>query len=436
MANVRVPPNSKEVEMSVLGALLIDRDAMLELAGWLKPEHFYSQSHEVIYEVMLELYEDRKPIDIVTLSEGLKRKKALKTIGGVAYLTDLANQVPTSANVIEYATIVRKYAVKRSLIAAAGRLAELGFDEGTEAQECLDSAEAEIFALSDNGSGKSFISVRDVLSGTLDRYNAVHDNNGELRGVPSGFRDLDEALAGFQDSNLIILAARPGTGKTAFSLNICQFAAVEKKIPVGIFALEMSNEELVDRLLVAEADIDAWRLKTGKLTDQEHESFTNAMGVLAEAPIYIDDTPGLSILDIRTRARRLKMSHGIRMLVVDYLQLAHSHRKTEGRTQEVQEISQGLKLIARELKIPVIALSQLSRAVEQRGTKRPQLSDLRESGSIEQDADVVMFLWRENDEQLERVNLSIEKHRNGATGTVPLYFRGERIKFFGIDEKH
>lgn len=433
----RVPPHSDEVEASVLGAVLIDSQSMMEIAGWLKPEHFYAPAHGAIYEVMVSLYEDRKPIDLVTITEGLKAKKKLKQVGGATYVSELTNRVPTSANIEEYAKMVRDYSIKRNLILAAGKMAELGFDEGIDTKECMDQAEQAIFELSDSGTSKSFTSIREILSGSFDRLDELHKHEGGLRGIPTGFADLDDALAGLQNSNLLILAARPGVGKTTFGMNIAHYVSVEKKLPVGFFALEMSNEEMVDRMLVAQADIDAWKLKTGRLSPEDFSKLSTAMGELAEAPLFIDDTPGLSILEIRTRARRLKMSHGISMLVVDYLQLAHSSRKVDSRTQEVQEISQGLKNIARELKIPVIALSQLSRAVEQRGgIKKPQLSDLRESGSIEQDADVVMFLWREDEEDLSRVVLSIEKHRNGPLRNIPLYFKGDRIRYYGMDQQH
>ncbi len=436
MAGVKIPPHSEDVEVSVLGAVLIDKDTFIDLAGWLKSEHFYNVGNSAIYEVMLELYENRQPIDVVTVSEGLKKNKKLKAVGGLSYLTELTTKVPVAANVVEYGKIIRDYSIKRNLIAVAGKLADAGFNDSVAAKELLDQAESDVFSLSDQGTTKSFISVREVLSGSFDRLDELQKHADGLRGVPTGFTDLDDALAGMQDSNLLILAARPGTGKTSLALNLAHYVAVEKHIPVGIFSLEMSSEELTDRLLVSQADIDAWKLKTGRLGSDDYARLTDAMGVLAEAPLYIDDTPGLSILEIRTRARRLKMSTGVRLILVDYLQLVHASRKTDSRVQEVGEVSQGLKNIARELKIPVLAAAQLSRAVEQRGTKKPQLSDLRESGSIEQDADVVMFLWRENDDDLERVNLSIEKHRNGPLRTVPLFFRGDRIRFYGMDTKH
>ncbi len=432
---LRVPPHSEEAEQSVLGALLLDKDAVIAVAEFLLPEDFYDERHKDIYEAMLSLYEERVPVDVLTVVERLKKQKDLKKIGGASYLTDIANKVPTAAHVEHYGKIVKDQAVKRSLMKAASRLVEFSLDEGMSSADLLDKAESEVFSLSQKNVKKEFISIRDTLAESFDRLDELHKTEGGLRGVATGFIDLDNATAGLQKSNLIILAARPGVGKSAFALNISQFAAITHKKSVGYFSLEMSKEELVDRLLVNEADIDAWRLKTGKLTEEDFTKLSNAMGVLAEAPIFIDDTPALSILEMRTKARRLQVEHGLDLIIVDYLQLARS-RNLENRVQEVGEISQGLKNLARELKVPVIALSQLSRGVESRNIKKPQLSDLRESGSIEQDADVVMFLWKEDDENNENIMLDIAKHRNGALTSVPLFFKGDRIRFFSRDTKH
>jgi replicative DNA helicase len=349
-------------------------------------------------------------------------------------LVDLANKVPTAAHVEHYGKIVKDSATKRSLMKAASRLVELSMDEGLAANDLLDKAESEVFSLTQTHLPRAFTPVRDALAESFDRLDELHKQAQGLRGVPTGFTDLDDALAGLQRSNLLILAARPGVGKTSLALNIAQNVAVKYKRPIGFSSLEMSREELVDRLLVAQADIDAWKLKTGKLSEEDFTKLSNAMGELAEAPIYIDDTPGLSILEMRTKARRLQVEMGVDLLIVDYLQLAQS-RRLENRVQEVSEISQGLKNLARELKVPVLALSQLSRAVEQRGEKRPQLSDLRESGSIEQDADVVMFMWREDEEDMENMALDIAKHRNGPLKSIKLRFRGDRIKFYGRETK-
>ncbi|MBI4057833.1 replicative DNA helicase [Candidatus Microgenomates bacterium] len=437
MANgqtVKVPPHSTEAEISVLGALLLNRDAVISVAEFLEPSHFYDDRHKKIFEAVLELYIERAPIDVLTVSEKLKTQRVLKDIGGASYLGELVNQVPTAAHVEHYGRIVKEAATKRLLMNAAVKLAELSFDEGTSADELLDRAEQEVFSLSQKHLEQSFIPVREALAESFDRLDELHKTPGGLRGVPSGFSDIDNMLAGFQRSNLIILAARPGIGKTALALNIAQNIAVNDKRPVGFFSLEMSKEELVDRLLVSQAEIDAWKLKTGRLDDADFTRLSDAMGVLAEAPLYIDDTPALSILEMRTKARRLQVEYGVELLIADYLQLIIG-RRLENRVQEVSEISQSLKNLARELKVPVLAISQLSRAVEQRGSRRPQLADLRESGAIEQDADVVMFLWREDEEDVENVNLDIAKHRNGPLGQIKLHFVGNRVKFYQREVK-
>lgn len=434
MADGRVPPHSDEAERSVLGALLIDREAITAVVEFLRPDHFYSEAHTRVYRAMLDLYEEGKPIDLVTLSEKLKKHKSLIKVGGSAYLTQLTSAVPTAANVEHYGRIVQSLATKRELISISGKLAEYAFDESREAQEALDRAEQQIFSLSQKHMRRVFMPIRDALAESFDRLDELHKTEGGLRGAPTGFADLDDTLAGMQDSNFLVLAGRPGLGKTALALNIAQHASVVAKMPVGFFSLEMSKEELVDRMLVAQADIDAWRLKTGKLTPVDFEKLSNAMGLLAEAPFFIDDTPGLSVLEMRTKARRLMADVGLRLLIVDYLQLAVG-RNLENRVQEVTEISQGLKNLAKELKIPILALSQLSRAVEHRGSRQPQLADLRESGAIEQDADVVMFLYREDKEDLENMKLWIAKHRNGPLRVIELRFRGDRIRFFGMEKR-
>ena len=432
--NIKIPPHSKEAEESVLGALLLDKDAIISVAEFLSPDDFYDDRLKAIYESALILYEERVPIDVLTVSEKLKKGNSLRTVGGASYLAELANKVPTAAHVEHYGKIVKDAAIKRSLMNAATKLVELSMDDSLSADELLDSAEGKVFNITQHHLARAFISVKDALAESFDRLDELHKQSEGLRGIGTGFSDLDDTLAGFQKSNLIILAARPGIGKTSLALNIAQHVGAISKRPVGYFSLEMSKEELVDRLLVAQADIDAWRLKTGKLSEDDFTKLSNAMGELAEAPIFIDDTPGLSILEMRTKARRLQVEQKVELLIVDYLQLARS-RNLENRVQEVSEISQGLKNLARELKVPVLALSQLSRAVEQRGTKRPQLADLRESGSIEQDADVVMFMWREDEEELENMTLDIAKHRNGPLRSIKLRFRGDRIKFYGIDSK-
>lgn len=431
---IKIPPHSADAEVSVLGALLIDKDAVISVAEFLDSSHFYDERHKAIYESIIELYEERIPIDVLTVSEKLKKKKAYKRVGGATYLAELANKVPTAAHVEHYGKIVKDSSTKRSLMQAASRLVDLSLDEGLGADELLDKAESEVFSLTQRYMAQAFTPVKKALADSFDRLDELHKQGSGLRGVTTGYQDLDNLLAGMQKSNLIILAARPGVGKSTLALNIAQNLAVNHKQSVGLFSLEMSREELVDRLLVAQADIDAWKLKTGKLSEDDFTKLSNAMGELAEAPLYIDDTPALSILEMRTKARRLQVEYGMDLLIVDYLQLARS-RNLENRVQEVSEISQGLKNLARELKIPVLALSQLSRAVEQRGIKKPQLADLRESGSIEQDADVVMFLWREDEEDIENMNLYIAKHRNGPMGQMRLRFKSDRIKFVAMETK-
>lgn len=431
MAN-RVPPHDLDAERSVLGSIMIDAEAIVKIGDVLKPECFYDHGHQRIYEAMEVLYEQRQPIDAVTLTNQLKKNKSLKEAGGAATVAELSNLVSTAANVEHYAKMVVETYIKRRVIEIGGELAEKAFDPSLDAHSVMDTAEQRIFSLSQTRTNKAFTPIKDTLVESFERLDELQRSGNDLRGVPTGFADLDRLLAGMQKSNLIILAGRPGMGKTAFALNIIQFVTVMAKKKAGFFSLEMSKEELVDRLLVSQADIDAWRLKTGRLDQQDFLKLSDAMGVLADSQLFIDDTPGMSIFEMRTKARRLMAEQNIDLLLVDYLQLAQGRTK-DNRVQEVAEISQGLKNIARELKIPVIALSQLSRAVESRGEKTPQLSDLRESGSIEQDADVVMFLYRKDDEIRESVSLKIAKHRNGALGDIDLYFRGDRIKFFGME---
>lgn len=439
MVNPKVPPHDNIAEQSVLGAVLIDKDTMIDIAEFLRPEHFYKDAHGIIYAAMLELFESHEPIDVVTLTAQLKKNGMLKSIGGSSYISDLLNVVPTSAHAKQYAGIIREHATKRRLVEAAAIITELAFKEEGTAQQIVDEAEQEIFAISQSTTRKDFIPIKDALASSFDRLDELHKRAGGLRGVPTGFVDVDTRLAGMQDANLLILAARPGTGKTAMILNIAQYASVKEKIPVGIFSLEMSKEELVDRLLVSQADIDAWRLKTGRLSDDDFTKLSDAMGELAEAPLYIDDTPGINVVEMRTKARRLQVEHGVKLIIVDYLQLADAGRKFDNRVQEVSIISQSLKNLARELRVPVLACSQLSRAVESRGTRVPELSDLRESGSIEQDADVVMFLYREEADQSMwgeqiQTKLRIAKHRNGALAEVDLLFRGDRIRFYSVEK--
>jgi replicative DNA helicase len=437
MANLKTPPHNDEAESSVLGAIMIDKDAIGLVSEIIKPKDFYNDINGIIFDAMLSLYEERRPIDLITLKKELKKINNGDKVDN-SYLSTLVDEVPTAANVENYAEIIRDEATKRSLISVGTQIAENALKEGKEVPELLDKAESSIFAISQGHNVKGFLQIKEGLAESFDRIDELHKKGGEgIRGVKTGFTDLDNMLSGMQPSNLIILAARPGQGKTAMIINIAQYIAVEQKIPVGIFSLEMSQEELVDRLLVGQSDVDAWRLKTGKLSESDFTKLSQAMGVLADAPIFIDDSPGISISEMRTKARRLQMEHGVKLLVVDYLQLADPGRRYDNRVQEVSIVSQGLKNLARELKIPVIAASQLSRAVEHRGERRPQLADLRESGAIEQDADVVMFLYRPDDLSTGIIptKLLIAKHRNGPTGEIDLLFKGDRIRFYNVDKK-
>ncbi len=429
---VRVPPHSLEAEASILGAILIDKDAIYTVAEILRQEHFYHPGHGQIFAAMLDLYEERVPIDLITVAERLKKQKVLTKIGGRAYLAKLANQVPTSSHCESYARIVKDLASKRELISASAVINQVAFDDGLDANEALDRAERAVFSLSQKYLRGIPISLREALAASFDRLDELQKQGDGLRGIPTGFNDLDNLLAGLQKSNLVILAARPGVGKSAFALNMARHNAVEKKTPVCFFSLEMSKEELVDRVLIRQADIDSWRMKTGKLNDADFSKLSDAMGILAEAPLYLDDTPALTILEIRAKARRLQVDSNLKLIIVDYLQLVQG-RHLENRVQEVAEISQGLKSLAKELAVPVLALSQLSRAVEVRGNARPRLADLRESGSIEQDADVVIFLYREDEENPETITCEVAKHRNGPTGIFKLYFNPKRISFYSIE---
>lgn len=437
---LKVPPHDASAEKSVLGAVLIDSSAMNLVSEFLQPDHFYLPEHQMIFSSMLTLFEKQQPVDLVTLQSELKKAGTLKKVGGASYLSDLINTVPTSAYVEHYGQIVKGHYTKRRLIEISSRMVEKAFDDKGDVKKLLDEAEVEIFALAQAHLHRDFIELKDILAESFERLEEFIKKGTHLRGVPLGFTDLDNKLAGMQDSNLLILAARPGIGKTTLALNIALHVATISKLPVGFFSLEMSKEELVDRLLVGQSDIDAWRLKTGRLSDEDYKRLTEAMGDLSEAPIFIDDTPGISILEMRTKARKLMVEKKLKLLIVDYLQLADSGRRYDSRVTEVSLISQGLKNLARELRIPVLAISQLSRAVEQRGTRKPQLADLRESGAIEQDADVVMFLYQEEesedilDKNKKLIKVYIAKHRNGPTGEIDLMFRGDRVKFYGVEK--
>ena len=388
-SGVRMPPQSLDTEKNVLGAILLDKDALIKVVDIVRPEDFYDGRNSIIFETMLVLFEKRMPIDIVTLSESLESSNKLKEVGGSSYLADLVNETQSASNITYYAQICRDKAVLRRLISVAGNITELGYNEDAEVAETLDKAEQSLFTVSQKFLKNKFVPISTVLTEAFERIDKIHKDKdkGALRGVPSGYRDLDNITAGFQKSDLIILAARPSMGKTSFALNLAEHAAIEMKVPVGIFSLEMSKDQLVDRLLASQAGVDSWKLRTGNLTDEDFPKIGYAMGVLSEAPVFIDDSVGATVMEIRAKARRLQMEHGLGLIIIDYLQLmeGRSHGGENNRVQEISEISRSLKGLARELEVPVIALSQLSRAVEHRDNKRPQLSDLRESGCLSGD---------------------------------------------------
>ena len=440
----RLPPQSIEAEQSVLGALLIDRDAVTEVAEVLRPDDFYRSHHGSIYAAVLELFERREPVDIVTVSEVLERKGDLEAVGGSAYLASLINLTPTAVNATHYARIVERKAVLRNLIGAAGRIAAIGYDEGQEIGAAIDRAEQELFAVSQKRVDSGFEELRSLLHAAYDRLDYLHQNRGQVSGIRTGFHDLDALTTGLQPSDLIILAARPSIGKTSLALNLAEHAAVKEGKTVGVFSLEMSKEQLVLRLLSSVASIDSQRLRSGFLEEMDFTRLAPAMNTLASAPIFIDDTANITTMELRTKARRLQAEAGLDMVIVDYLQLMQgsSTSKDANRVQEVSEISRGLKALARELRVPVIALSQLSRQAEMRESREPRLSDLRESGSIEQDADLVLFLWREKERGAEDqetdgeiVHLRLAKHRNGPTGQVQLWFRKRQTRFVSAVEE-
>ena len=426
---------------------------MLRVADQVSPDEFYKLAHAKIFESILSLYEKGEPIDILTLSSHLEERDLLPKIGGRAYLVELSNQVPTATHAPQYAAIVRKKSTLRKLLKAGSNITALSFQEEQDVQDVLDQAQQELHSITQTHMTKSFTGIKSVLHGAFERIDELHREKGKFRGVASGFTDLDNLLSGFQKSDLIILAARPSVGKTSLVLDMARYAATKMKVPVGMFSLEMSKEQLVDRMLCAEAQVDLWKMRTGNLSDRpDSDDFPRigrAMGVLSDAPLFIDDTPGNNIMQIRTKARRLQAEHGLGMLIIDYLQLMDSHRKggSENRVLEVAEMSRGLKGIARELNIPVIALSQLSRTVESTKPAIPKLSHLRDSGAIEQDADVVMFISRKAADKNYRTEeippderyigeIHVAKHRNGPTGVVRLFFDETRASYQNLDKMH
>jgi replicative DNA helicase len=437
----KIPPQNTDAEMSLLGAVLIDEEVLADVTEIVKPRDFYDKRHMTIFEAMVSLFEHHKPVDLLTITDELQKKDNLDMVGGSAYLTELTNYVPTAAHAATYADMVAQKAVRRRLIKASGDISELGYDEEYNVQELLEQAEAELFAVSDQSLKQDLTSIETILLESFDRLEELHRNKGGLRGVKTGYRDLDNMTAGLQRSDLIILAARPAMGKTTLVTNLAYNVATLNKQSVLFFSLEMSKEQLIDRMLSDVSGVDSWNIRTGNLSDEDFSKLSEASGEMAEAPIYIDDTPGITVLEMRTKARRAAHQAPLGLIVIDYLQLIQGRRTDGNRVQEVSEISRGLKLLARELNVPVIALSQLSRTVESRSPQIPQLADLRESGSIEQDADIVMFIYREayynpDTDRQNVTDLIIAKHRNGPVGRVELYFHPERLRFMSLDKHH
>jgi replicative DNA helicase len=439
--SLKVPPQSNDSEMAVLGSIMLKPEVMNDVLDVLSPESFYSTRHRLIFETVIKLFAEGQPIDLISVSEKLKAQNLLEKCGGRSYLTELVESVPSSANIMYYAELVKNKHALRSLIEAAEHISSLGYNEADDIEIILDEAEKKIFNVTNKNDARTLVEVKEVLGDAWERIDHLHKNKDEMRGVPTGFKALDNILAGFQKSDLIILAARPSVGKTSLALDIVRNVTVREKVPAAIFSLEMSAQQLIDRMLAAEAQVNAWKLRTGNLTNEEDFSkIRDTLSVLSEAPIYVDDKPANNIISMRSTARKLKSEKGLGLIVVDYLQLMMptQSRNSDNVVQQVTEISRSLKSLARELDVPVVALSQLSRAVEQRGGK-PRLSDLRDSGSIEQDADVVMFIHREDryKEDSERNGIAeilVEKHRNGPTGMAQLFFDDTKSTFNDIDK--
>jgi replicative DNA helicase len=441
---LRIPPQSLDAEVALLGSIMLRPEALYDITEIINQDSFYSEKHKIIFESMMELFVKRSPIDLLSVSNKLKEKGWLDQIGGNTYLTEIVNSVPSSSNIVYYALLVQKKYMMRRLIEASDHISQIGYDENKELEEMLDNAEKKLFEVTNFNTSHKFIPIKDELHEAWERLDHLHKKDGGngMRGVPTGFKDIDNKLSGLQKSDLIILAGRPSTGKTSLALDIARQAAVEHNVQVGIFSLEMSSQQLVDRMLAAQSNVDAWKMRTGKLSvENDFTQIRTALDKLSRAPIYIDDQPGNNILKMRSIARRLKSEKGLGLIVVDYLQLmVPTSTKSDNVVQQVTEISHSLKNLARELDVPVLALSQLSRAVEQRGG-RPRLSDLRDSGSIEQDADIVMFIHREDKykEESEKTNIAeilIEKHRNGETGRVELFFDEKKATFQSMDKSN
>jgi replicative DNA helicase len=436
----RLPPQNIEAEQSVLGSILIDRDAITRVAGFLRAEDFYREAHQSIYQATLDLYSRREPCDFVLVCDELERRGQLEQIGGPSYVTSLINQVPTAVNVEFYGHVVERNGILRRLISAGGQIAQIAYDTRHDAEAAVDHAEQVLFALTQRRGGRNYVALSEIVQDLFDELDFIHSRRGQPFGIATGFRRLDEMTGGLQRSDLLILAARPGVGKTSLALNIAHHAAKMTQTPVGIFSLEMSRDQLVLRLLCSETGIDSHRIRTGQVEDVEWRRVSAAMATLNDMPIYIDDTPGITVMELRTKARRMRAEHNVGLIIVDYLQLIQG-KTTENRVQEVSEISRSLKAVARELNVPVLALSQLSRAVESRPGNRPQLSDLRDSGSIEQDADIVMFIYRPElyDRDTDKRNIAeiiLAKHRNGPVGDFELFFSATLTSFRDLETRY
>lgn len=441
MVEEKIPPQDLVAEQSVIGSMLMDKNAIVRVVEILAPDSFYRDAHRYIFETILELFDKGEPVDLVTVTDALRKSSKIDLVGGSVYVADLLNSVPTSANVEYYAKIVEEKAVLRRLIDAGTNIVAGAFEETEDVDQILDNAEKAVFDIALKRVREGFHKIDSVIKKVLDRIDSLYDKNEALTGCPTGFPDLDKLTAGFQNSDLIIIAARPSVGKTAFALNIASNVAVRNKIPVAIFSLEMSKEQLAQRMLCSEAEVNAQRLKTASLSDTGWKKLTRALGKLSEAPIFIDDSATLTSTEIRAKARRLKIERGLGLVIVDYMQLMRGRMRVENRVQEISEIARSLKTLSRELDVPVIALSQLSRAVEQRNDRIPRLSDLRESGEIEQTADVVLFIHRDDyyNPQSDRGNLAeiiIAKQRNGPVGTIELVFRKEIAKFCSKESRY
>jgi len=435
----KLPPQNNEAEQCLLGCLMLDKDAIIKVVDFVKPEDFYKGTHQDIYQVMVDLYEKSEPIDTLSISSKLKERNRLEDIGGVSYLTSLINTVPTATHVSNYARIVRQKKILRDLISASEEIGLSAFNENEDVDYLLDKAEKTVFDIGQRALTQNFVAIKDILPETFERLDNLAKHHGALRGVSTGFRDLDKKLSGLQKSDLIILAARPGMGKTSLALDIARHVAVRENQSVGIFSLEMGKDQLADRLISSTGNIESWHLRTGQLTNDDYSRIQHAMGSLSDAPLYIDDAGSVNILQIRAMARRLQANKGLSLLIVDYLQLMEPMNRFASPVQQVTENSRALKMLAKELNVPVLVLSQLSRAVESRVPQIPRLSDLRESGAIEQDADIVMFIYRDdfyNENSLKPgvAQVIIEKHRNGATGSIELYFEKTQASFKDLDK--